>query len=134
MSETAMAPRETTRDAEPITAPPILEAANLFKTYRLGRVDVKVLRGASLVVHEGEWVAVLGASGSGKSTLLHVLGDLDAPDPESGRVHFNGVAIDERSRAERNRYRNRSIGFVFQFYHLLPELDVREESADDDPS
>ncbi|HRP64328.1 MAG TPA: ATP-binding cassette domain-containing protein [Phycisphaerales bacterium] len=66
------------------TAQPILQAHALRKTYRMGRVDVPVLKGASIDVHEGEWVAVLGASGSGKSTLLHLMGDLDQPDTPGG--------------------------------------------------
>ena len=107
----------------------LLEGMGLRKTYRLGRVDVPVLRGASITVLEGEWVAVLGASGSGKSTLLHLLGDLDQPDRHGGGdVRFKDESVQELSGAARNRYRNRSIGFVFQFYHLLPELNVLENT------
>ena len=106
----------------------LLSASNLHKTYRLGRVDVPVLKGASLSVNKGEWVAVLGASGSGKSTLLHLMGDLDQPDPQGGEVLMEGRPITAMSRGERNRYRNLSIGFVFQFYHLLPELNVLENT------
>jgi len=108
--------------------PPILQADNLHKTYRMGRVDVPVLKGASITVQPGEWVAVLGASGSGKSTLLHLMGDLDAPDSNDGDVKFRGTPLSSMSQVQRNRYRNRSVGFVFQFYHLLPELNVLENT------
>lgn len=115
---------------------PILAADNIHKTYRLGRVRVPVLRGVDLSVQRGEWVAVLGASGSGKSTLLHLLGGLDRPDrkppqPQAGgeaggpsRITFDERALSDMSRGELDRYRCRSVGFVFQFYHLLPELSV----------
>ena len=107
----------------------LVSVSDLHKTYRLGRVDVPVLRGATLEVREGEWVAVLGASGSGKSTLLHLMGGLDRPDAARGGAHpirFDGRALDEMSARELDRYRAESVGFVFQFYHLLPELNVVE--------
>ncbi len=119
----------------------LLAARNVSKTYRLGRVDVPVLRGASLAVERGEWVAIVGASGSGKSTLLHLLGGLDRPDrpaaPSSrrhdalddGLVLFEGRALAHMSAREIDRYRNASVGFVFQFYHLLPEFTVLENTA-----
>lgn len=107
----------------------VLRAAAVHKTYRLGRVDVPVLKGASIDVREHEWVAVLGASGSGKSTLLHLLGGLDRPDPTNGgSVAFHGRAVQEMSNRALNHYRNASVGFVFQFYHLLPELTVLENT------
>ncbi|MHC4427109.1 MAG: ABC transporter ATP-binding protein [Planctomycetota bacterium] len=108
--------------------PALLIAADLFKTYRLGRVDVPVLKGATLNVVAGEWLAILGASGSGKSTLLHLLGDLDQPDNAGGAVLFEGRVLAALSLGDRNHYRNRAIGFVFQFYHLLPELNVMENT------
>jgi ABC-type lipoprotein export system ATPase subunit len=106
---------------------PLIEADSVHKTYRLGRVDVPVLRGASVSVEEGECVAVLGASGSGKSTLLHVLGGIDRADshhPDSSDVRFDARSLRAMSQRELNHYRSASVGFVFQFYHLLPELNV----------
>ena len=108
---------------------PIIEARSISKTYRMGRVDVPVLRRASIAVQEGEFVAVLGASGSGKSTLLHLLADLDRPDPGEGEIRFRDERIDTRSGRRRDRYRNHAIGIVFQFYHLLPELNVLENAV-----
>ena len=112
----------------------ILEAIHVHKTYRLGRVEVPVLRGVDLTVQEGEWVAVLGASGSGKSTLLHLLGGLDRPDRQNRgdlkatptSIAFRGRRLDAMSGGERDRYRAGTVGFVFQFYHLLPELTALE--------
>ncbi len=128
--------------ARSAAAPPIIEARAVHKTYWLGRVAVPVLRGASISVREGEWLAILGASGSGKSTLLHLLGGLDrvdaiahVPSPalttptlpsDGGSVAFRGVALESMTERARSRYRNESVGFVFQFYHLLPELSVLE--------
>lgn len=112
----------------------LVAAREVYKTYRLGRVDVPVLRGASLEVERGEFVAILGASGSGKSTLLHLLGGLDRPDrtrtlgPEDNQVFFEGRALGAMSAWELDRYRNESVGFVFQFYHLLPELSVLDNA------
>jgi len=115
---------------------PLLSAHRVYKTYRLGRVDVPVLRGVHLEVEEGECVAVLGASGSGKSTLLHILGGLDRPDRAGPRgtehesdVVFEGRSLRSLSPSQLDRYRNRSVGFVFQFYHLLPELTVLHNAA-----
>lgn len=102
----------------------MLRAKGLYKSYPMGKVKVKVLRGASLVTDKGEFLAVMGASGSGKSTLLHLLGALDIPD--RGTVEFAGRNLFKLSAADRKVYRNRDVGFVFQFYHLLPELDVLE--------
>ncbi len=100
----------------------LLDAKNVHKTYKLGRVPVPVLRGASLTLKPGEWVAILGASGSGKSTLLHLIGGLDKP--QDGTITFQGRDISRLGPGGLNRYRSRDVGIVFQFYHLLPELDV----------
>ena len=102
----------------------VLQATGLHRTYRMGRVGVPVLRGVDLQVQEGEWLCVLGSSGSGKSTLLHQLGDLDRPD--RGDIAWRGRSLTEMRRRERETYRNRAIGFVFQSYHLMPELNVLE--------
>jgi ABC-type lipoprotein export system ATPase subunit len=105
----------------------MLSATNVFKTYKLGRVEVPVLRGVDLHVEEGEWIAILGASGSGKSTLLHLLGGLDRPDRKTkSAVSFGGRDLSVLSAGALNQYRSQSVGFVFQFYHLLPELTVLE--------
>ena len=105
--------------------PPQLLAANaLEKTYRVGGEDLHVLRGVDLSIHEGEMLAILGRSGSGKSTLLHLLGGLDRPT--AGSVHFDGRDLYKLRGAEFDHFRNRRMGFVFQFYHLLPELTALE--------
>lgn len=104
--------------------PAILKAAAVFKSYRTGATKVEVLKGVDLAVREGEFVAVVGASGSGKSTLLHILGALDRPD--KGAVRFDGRDLNRMSARELNRFRSRVVGFVFQFYHLLDELNVLE--------
>ncbi len=106
----------------------LIEARDLHKTYRLGRVDVPVLRGCSLRAARGEFLAVLGSSGSGKSTLLHVMGGLDRPDHGGGDILHDGRPLAARSNRALDRYRARTIGFVFQFYHLLPELSVLENA------
>jgi lipoprotein-releasing system ATP-binding protein len=102
----------------------ILKAAGVRKSYRMGATRVEVLRGVDLTVREGEFIAIVGASGSGKSTLLHILGGLDRPD--KGVVQFDGRDLNRIGARELNRYRNNMVGFVFQFYHLLDELNVLE--------
>jgi len=106
---------------------PALSARAVTKRYSDGELDVTVLRNVNFVVQSGESVAILGASGSGKSTLLHLLGGLEAPT--SGEIRCAGhllSALDERTRG---RVRNREIGFVYQFHHLLPEFSALENVA-----
>ncbi|QQS10155.1 MAG: ABC transporter ATP-binding protein [Phycisphaerales bacterium] len=104
---------------------PLLAAHNLHKTYRLGKVSVPVLKGVDIAVETGEFVAILGASGSGKSTLLHLLGGLDRPDKDSrASIEYSGTPLSLMSHARLDHYRRAEVGFVFQFYHLLPELTV----------
>jgi ABC-type lipoprotein export system ATPase subunit len=90
----------------------------------MGATRVNVLKGVELAVQQGEFVAIVGASGSGKSTLLHILGGLDRPD--RGLIRFEGRDVNRLRARELNRYRNQTVGFVFQFYHLLDELTVLE--------
>lgn len=101
-----------------------LKAEAIYKSYRMGAAKVPVLKGLDLAVDKGEFVAIVGASGSGKSTLLHILGALDKPD--KGLVRFEGRPLSGYRAAELNRFRNKMVGFVFQFYHLLDELNVLE--------
>jgi lipoprotein-releasing system ATP-binding protein len=101
-----------------------LAATGLEKAYRKGRNVVPVLHGVDLQVERGEFVAVVGASGSGKSTLLHLLGLLDAPD--AGSVELDGQRLDNLPERKRDALRNGTFGFIFQFYHLLPELTAVE--------
>ena len=105
-------------------SPVILKAENVHKSYKMGATRVVVLKGVDLAVRQGEFVAVVGASGSGKSTLLHLLGGLDRPD--KGRIQFQGRDVNRMGARELNQYRNERVGFVFQFYHLLDELNVLE--------
>ncbi len=102
----------------------LLSAHNLHKTYRKNAVVVPVLGGLDLSVQPGEFLSVVGASGSGKSTLLHLLGTLDQPD--EGRIYLERRRIDNVPARQRDELRNRTFGFIFQFYHLLPELTALE--------
>ena len=102
----------------------LLQVHEVTKRYRRGAEDVPALRGVDLEVAEGEAVAIVGPSGSGKSTLLHLAGGLDVPD--TGTVRIDGRDLADLSVAERARLRRREVGFVFQFFHLLPSLSVAE--------
>lgn len=105
----------------------VLEAIALTKTYRMGEVEVQALRGVDLRLMAGEFLVLLGPSGSGKSTLLNILGGLDVPS--AGRVFYQGRELTRASEAELTRYRRHHVGFVFQFYNLIPSLTARENVA-----
>jgi putative ABC transport system ATP-binding protein len=102
---------------------PLIEAVNVTKVYKIGKVDVPALRGVSLAVEKGEFVSIVGPSGSGKSTLFYILGGLTGPT--DGRVMIDGQDFSALSDAERTKLRRRRIGFVFQKFNLLPTLTAR---------
>jgi lipoprotein-releasing system ATP-binding protein len=114
--------------ATPVEEPKLREAVfrarNLCKIYHMGEIEVHALRNVDLDLYEGELLVLLGASGSGKSTLLNILGGLDVPD--SGEVTVAGEVLSKMSADERGFLRNRKLGFVYQFHHLLPEFTALE--------
>lgn len=110
--------------SSPPTPNALITATGLHKTYALGRRSLEVLSGVDLNVAQGEFLALRGASGAGKSTLLHLLGGLDTPN--AGEIRFEGRSLSALSSGAMAAFRNRSVGFIFQSYHLLPELDALE--------
>ena len=106
---------------------PVFRASGLTKVYRMGEVEVHALRGVDLELYPGEFVVLLGASGSGKSTLLNILGGLDAPT--TGTVECRGHALTGAGDSALTRFRREHVGFVFQFYNLIPSLTARENVA-----
>src|SRR4051812_29409552 len=106
---------------------PFLEARGLSKTYRNAAVPVQVFEELTLTVERGEMLAIVGPSGIGKSTLLHLLGGLDRPD--SGTIVVDGRNVTSMSNDDLAKFRNRNVGFVFQFHHLLPEFTAEENVA-----
>lgn len=115
------------RGEVPAVGEVVLQAKDLRKTYRMGEFDVVALRGVDLSLVAGECLVLLGPSGSGKSTLLNILGGLDLPS--SGRVWYRGWELTNATETELTRYRRRHVGFVFQFYNLIPSLTARENVA-----
>jgi putative ABC transport system ATP-binding protein len=106
---------------------PVLAASKISKIYRMGEVDVHALNEVDFALYPGELVVLLGASGSGKSTLLNILGGLDTPT--AGQVHYRGGNLTEAGEAELTDYRRHHVGFVFQFYNLIPSLTAEENVA-----
>lgn len=102
----------------------MLEARKLTKVYRTGRVELAVLQGVSLRIERGAFLAIIGPSGAGKSTLLHLLAGLDTPT--AGEVSWEGQSLSGMNETQRAHFRNQTVGVVFQFYHLLPELTALE--------
>jgi putative ABC transport system ATP-binding protein len=110
--------------ATPTAPPPLVEATDLTKVYVLGDTVLRALDGVSITVAQGEFLAIMGSSGSGKSTLMNVLGCLDRPT--SGSYVLDGIEVASRTRGELAEVRNRTIGFVFQSFNLLPRTTARE--------
>ena len=105
----------------------MITVTNLYKSFPMGEQTLTVLKGINLSIARGELIAIVGASGAGKSTLLHILGLLDRPT--SGTVYFDGQDLFQLSEASQAEFRNKRIGFVFQFHHLLPEFTALENAC-----
>jgi putative ABC transport system ATP-binding protein len=110
-----------------VSPPPVFSLADVTKIYRMGEVDVHALRGISMTIAPGEFIVLLGPSGSGKSTLLNIVGGLDTPT--AGRVHYRERDLTTADEAALTDYRRHYVGFVFQFYNLIPSLTARENVA-----
>lgn len=117
----------TTTIIPPARQTAVFSARDVTKVYHMGEVDIHALRGVDLDLFEGELVVLLGPSGSGKSTLLNILGGLDIPS--AGSVRYRDIDLTHESDAGLTRYRRRHVGFVFQFYNLIPSLTARENVA-----
>jgi len=105
----------------------MIKVVDLYKSFSMGAYEVSVLKGINLEIRRGEMIAIIGASGAGKSTLLHILGTLDKPS--SGTVIFDGQDLFQMTEARQADFRNKRIGFVFQFHHLLPEFTALENAC-----
>jgi len=105
----------------------MIKVTDLYKSFRMGSYELPVLKGINLEIRRGELIAIVGASGAGKSTLLHIIGTLDKPT--SGTVTFDGQDLFSMTEPQQAEFRNRRIGFVFQFHHLLPEFTALENAV-----
>ncbi len=105
----------------------MITVTDLYKSFPMGGQSLTVFKGVNLKIQRGELIAIVGASGAGKSTLLHIIGTLDRPT--TGTVHFDGKDIFHMTESEQAEFRNRRIGFVFQFHHLLPEFTALENAC-----
>jgi len=122
-----MAANHRARDPTALKRASVFVARDLTKTYRMGETEIHALRGVQLEIHAGEFIVLLGPSGSGKSTLLNILGGLDTPS--SGSIVFKEHDLSRADEAALTRYRREHVGFVFQFYNLIPSLTARENVA-----
>ncbi|MFN3681039.1 MAG: ABC transporter ATP-binding protein [Nitrospira sp.] len=105
----------------------MIKVINLYKSFPIGSSELPVLKGINLEIRRGELIAIVGASGAGKSTLLHIIGTLDRPS--HGTVTFDGIDLFQLSETQQADFRNKRIGFVFQFHHLLPEFTALENAC-----
>jgi lipoprotein-releasing system ATP-binding protein len=119
-------PKPPPAPTRPAAGPSILRAKDIHRSFQMGDATIAILKGVDLTLRQGEFIAIEGRSGSGKSTLLHIMGALDEAD--SGTIEFDGQDFTKLSAADRSRLRNKHFGFIFQFYHLLPELNVLENT------